>query len=156
MTSRAEFKLRILKPGENIPYSLLLLADETKEGIDSYIHHSAIYVVEYNDEMIAVCATAIEKEGVMEIKNIAVREDNQNKGVGYWLLLEMIKKAREEGCFELIIGTADCAKKQLYLYKKAGFRFSRVIKDFYIQKYPMPIYENGKQLKDMVILTIAV
>mgnify|MGYP001767436975 CR=1 FL=1 len=154
MINQKDLKIRILKPGENIPYSLLLLADETREGINAYIHDSTIFVVEHQDEMIAVCATVMKDEEVMEIINIAVREDYQNNGIGYWLLLEIIKKAREQGYSELIIGTADCAEKQLYLYQKAGFRFSRVIKDFYIRKYPMPIFENGIQLKDMVILSI--
>lgn len=152
MVDQTDLKLRTLKPAENIPYSLLLLADETIEGIDTYIHHSVIYVLEHGDEIIAVCATVMISERVMEIKNIAVREDYQNRGIGYRFLLDIIEQAREQGCSELLIGTADCAEKQLYLYQKAGFQISTVIKDFYIKKYPMPIFEGGTQLKDMVVL----
>lgn len=155
MINQADLTLRTLTPGENIPYSLLLLADETKEAIDKYIHQSVIYVLEYAQEMIAVCATAMISEGVMEIKNIAVREDWQNKGVGYRFLLDIIDKAREQECSELIICTPDCAKKQLYLYQKAGFRISEVVQDYYRNYYPEPILENGIELKDMVILKMA-
>ncbi len=155
MTDQADLTLRTLTPGENIPYSLLLLADETKEAIDKYIHQSVIYVLEYAQEMIAVCATAMISEGVMEIKNIAVREDWQNKGVGYRFLLDIIDKVREQGCSELIICTPDCAKKQLYLYQKAGFRISEVVQDYYRNHYPEPIFEKGIELKDMVILKMA-
>ena len=155
MTGDPDLKLRRLLPGENIPYSLLLLADETKEAIDTYIHQSVTYVLEYGKEMIAVCATAMISEGVMEIKNIAVREDWQNKGVGYRFLLDIIDKAREQECSELIICTPDCAKKQLYLYQKAGFCISDIVRDYYRNHYPEPIIENGVQLKDMVILKMS-
>ena len=104
MTDQAHLTLRTLSPGEGIPYSLLLLADETKEAINKYIHQSVIYVLGYAQEIIAVCATAMISEGVMEIKNIAVREDWQNKGVGYRFLLDIIDKAREQECSELIHG----------------------------------------------------
>lgn len=68
MADQTELKLRTLKPADNIPYSLLLLADETKEGIDTYIHQAVIYVLEHGDEMIAVCTTVMISERVMEIK----------------------------------------------------------------------------------------
>ena len=155
MTDQAHLTLRTLTPGENIPYSLLLLADETKEAIDKYIHQSVIYVLGYAQEIIAVCATAMISEGVMEIKNIAVREDWQNKGVGYRFLLDIIDKAREQECSELIICTPDCAKKQLYLYQKAGFRISDIVRDYYRNHYPEPIFENGIELKDMGILKMS-
>ena len=155
MTDQAHLTLRTLTPGENIPYSLLLLADETKEAIDKYIHQSVIYVLGYAQEIIAVCATAMISEGVMEIKNIAVREDWQNKGVGYRFLLDIIDKAREQECSELIICTPDCAKKQLYLYQKAGFRISDIVRDYYRNHYPEPIIENGIELKDMAILKMS-
>ena len=155
MFNQKDLKLRTLHPGENIPYSLLLLADETVEAIDRYIHQSVISVLEHEGEMIAVCATAMIDEQVMEIKNIAVREDWQNKGVGYRFLLDIIDKAKEEGCSELVIATADCAQKQLYLYQKAGFQPYRVIPDYFIQNYPEPIFEDGIQLKDQVILKMS-
>lgn len=155
MTNQADLTLRTLIPGEYIPYSLLLLADETKEAIDKYIHQSVIYVLEYEKEMISVCATAMISEGVMEIKNIAVREDWQNKGVGYRFLLDIIDKAREQECSELIICTPDCAKKQLYLYQKAGFRISDIVRDYYRNHYPEPIIENGIELKDMAMLKMS-
>lgn len=155
MTDQADLTLRTLTPGENIPYSLLLLADETKEGIDTYIHRSVIHVLEHEEEMIAVCATAMISKGVMEIMNIAVREDWQNKGIGYRFLLDIIDQARKQGCSELLIGTADCADKQLYLYQKAGFQPDRVIPEYFTRKYSEPIFENGIQLKDMVVLKIS-
>ncbi|MDX8550212.1 GNAT family N-acetyltransferase [Methanospirillum sp. J.3.6.1-F.2.7.3] len=152
MNESTDLTLRALTPNENIPYSLLLLADETKEAIDTYIHQSVIYVLEHEGEMIAVCAVARISDSAMEIKNIAVREDWQNKGVGYRFLLDIIHKVQEQGCSELIIATADCGHKQLYLYQKAGFQPDRVIPDYFIQNYPEPIFENGIQLKDQVIL----
>lgn len=42
--------------------------------------------------------------------------------------------------------------KQIRLYQKLGFKKHTTIKDFFIDNYPEPIYENGKQLIDMVVL----
>lgn len=39
--------------------------------------------------------------------------------------------------------------------KKNGFRKFAVKKNFFIDQYEAPIYENGVQLKDMVILKFA-
>jgi len=43
-----EVLIRQLSPQEPIPYGLLLLADETREAIDKYIHLSKIYGVRKN------------------------------------------------------------------------------------------------------------
>lgn len=46
--------IRLLEKDKPIPYDLLLLADETIESIDKYIHQSDIYVLEQDKAMIAV------------------------------------------------------------------------------------------------------
>jgi len=41
---------------------------------------------------------------------------------------------------------------QLHIYQKAGFEMDRIKKNFYLDNYPTPIFENGLLLKHMVIL----
>jgi len=38
------------------------------------------------------------------------------------------------------------------LYKKEGFEVFGVRKNYFVDNYPEPIYENGTQLKDMIML----
>lgn len=48
------YKTRQLCKDEKVPYDLLLLADETIEGINKYIFDSEIYVLEREKQIIAV------------------------------------------------------------------------------------------------------
>lgn len=50
------------------------------------------------------------------------------------------------------MGTGNAATKQLHLYQKEGFKISGVRKNFFIDNYPRAIVENGKELKDMIML----
>ena len=46
--------IRLLEKDKKIPYDLLLLADETIEAINKYIHQSDIYVLDRDNIIIAV------------------------------------------------------------------------------------------------------
>jgi len=41
---------------------------------------------------------------------------------------------------------------QLHLYQKEGFEMNMVKRNFYLDNYPTPVYENGLRLKHMVML----
>ena len=51
----------------------------------------------------------------------------------------------------LQVGTGD-SPLTIPFYEKCGFRRFHVIKNFFIDNYDHPIYEDGKQLVDMIIL----
>lgn len=143
---------RRLQKEESIPYGLLLLADEEMQAIERYIHQSEIYVVERDDKTIGVYALYSIDEHTAEIKAIAVDEAYQNQGIGKLMLKDAEIRAQEKGFRELIIGTPTIAQKQLAIYKKAGFEWFDVKKDFFITWYSEPIFEDGVQLKDMAML----
>jgi aminoglycoside 6'-N-acetyltransferase I len=145
-------QIRRLLTGEKIPYHLLLLADETTEGIDRYIRKSDVYVIENEGRFIAVCVLQPVDSTVIEIKNIAVDREYQGRGIGLSMLSDAIRRAGEEGYSEIIIGTATQAVRQISLYEKAGFKKYAIKKYFYLRLYPDPIIENGVQLRDMVML----
>jgi len=76
-------KVTRLLQQEDLPFDLLLLADETVEAIGKYIYDSEVYVAKA-DACPNVLATFVlqkitEKE--IEIKNIAVAKPFQNKGL---------------------------------------------------------------------------
>lgn len=154
MNQEPDRVIRKLLSGDEIPYNLLLLADETIEGIDRYIHESEVYVIENDERVIAGYVLFPVDSSVVEIKNIAVDSDYQGKGIGHRLLSDAIHRAREMGYGEIIIGTGDIATRQISLYESVGFTKYAVQKDYYVQIYPDPIYEQGVQLRDMVMLKI--
>jgi len=145
-------KTRKLDRSEPIPYDLLLLADEEQAAIDRYIHQSDIYVVENNNEVTGVYALFPVDKETAEIKAIAVSESHQNRGIGKFMLRDAELRAGARGYIKLIIGTPSIAQKQLSIYQKAGFTLYETKKDFFIEYYSKPIYEDGVQLRDMSML----
>lgn len=150
--------VRKLNQHESIPYPLLLLADETKEAINVYIKDSEIYILEKEtkinekNKIIGIYVLQSVDKDTIEIKNIAVDEKFQGQGIGTFLLKDAEIQAKKKGFKTIIIGTGDCGRKQLYLYQKMGFEIFDVKKNFLIDNYPEPIYENGVLCKDMVML----
>lgn len=144
--------IRQLHKYERIPYDLLLLADETIEAIDKYIKESEIYIFEQEKKIIAIYALQIICKDTIEIKYIAVDTKYQRQGIGTALLRDAVNRAKVKGFNTIIIGTGDIAIKQLNLYQKEGFEIFDIKKNFFIDNYPEPIYENGIQLKHMIML----
>jgi aminoglycoside 6'-N-acetyltransferase I len=143
---------RQLSKQEAIPYHLLLLADETKEIIEPYAKEGEIYVLEVGSKTIAVYVLLTIDTKRVEIKNIAVEKSYQGQGIGTLLLREATSRAKEQGFETLLIGTANGAIKQLYLYQKEGFEITSIKKNFFIDHYPEPIFENGILCKHMIML----
>lgn len=137
---------------EALPYHLLLLADETVEAIDRYIHESNCYVFEQEGKLLGIYALFPISKTQVEIKNIAVLEAFQGKGIGTLLIRDAIQKAREKLYKSILIGTANTAFQQLYLYQKEGFEIYAIKKNFFIDNYPKPIYEKGILLNHMIML----
>ena len=139
---------------DNLPYQLLLLADETTDAIDKYIYDSAVYIAKENagDEPIGVYALQQVNTATIEIKNMAVCKTFQNKGIGRLLINSAVAQAKEDGYSEIIVGTADAGTRQLRFYKNNGFEIFDIKKDFFVNHYPQPIYEYGTQLRDMIML----
>ncbi len=146
------YSVRKLKTSEEIPYSLLLLADETKEAINKYILYSEIFVMENYEEIIALYALKSNNIEQIEIKNIAVKTEFQGKGIGSFLLNDAYERAKTLGFKSLLIDTGDGSSRQLALYQRKGFQKYDVVKNFFVDNYPEAIYENGNQLKDMIML----
>lgn len=144
--------IRLLEKNKKIPYDLLLLADETVEAINKYIHQSDIYVLDRGNVNIAVCVLQTMSDDTVEIKNIAVDTAFQGQGIGQKVLKDAINLAKEKGFKSILIGTGDAGIKQLYLYQKVGFEIYDIKHRFFIDNYPEPIFENGIQLKHMIML----
>jgi len=146
------FVFNKISSGMDIPYELLLLADETVEAIDKYIFDSSIYVLHDGFQDIAVMALHPNSAEELEIKNIAVIENYRSKGIGSILINKAKEIARKNRYTTLTVGTSDTGFQQIRFYEKNGFIKKGIRKDFFTDHYPFPIYENGLQMCDMVIL----
>ena len=146
-------KIEELKDYNKIPYDLLLLADPSINKINSYIKKSKIFICKEKNKIIGIIVLIKKGQDRIEIINIAVDKDSQNKGIGSKLINHVIKYATECNYKEIEIGTANSSFAQLYLYQKCGFRFKKIIKDFFIKNYNEPIFENKLQCMDMLILS---
>lgn len=148
-----DFTFNLLHSDSEIPYHLLLLADETKEAINQYIFNSDIYLLHNSTENIAVMALYKKSTTELEIKNIAVIESYRNKGIGSILMNKAKEIAKENHYKTLTVGTSDTGFQQIRFYEKNDFIKSGILKDFFIENYPVPIYENGLQMRNMVLLS---
>lgn len=135
--------IRLLTKEEPLPYDLLLLADETREAIDRYIHSSELYVLEQENEMIGVYALYPISAQEIEIKNIARHTSCQGRGLGKLFLADAASRAKAKGYNTLLIGTADAARGPLYLYQKGDSKFTQSKKIFLLTIIRYPFTRKG-------------
>lgn len=129
--------------------ALLLLADEQESMIERYLDRGTMYVLD-DDGIKGECVVTDEKNGILEIKNIAVEQDCQGKGYGK-AMLEFIASKYKGKYSVLQVGTGD-SPLTVPFYEKCGFTKSHIIKNFFVDNYDHPIYEGGVQLVDMIYL----
>lgn len=107
-----------------------------------------------DDGIKAVCVVTDEKNGILEIKNIAVRPDCQRKGYGKQLI-RFIRNKYKDFFAILQVGTGD-SPLTIPFYESCGFHKSHIVKNFFLDNYDHVIYEGGKQLVDMVYLQMKI
>ena len=148
-----DLRLHELQPGEAIPFSLLLLADE-EDAIRKYIYNSSVYTLYYKPQKdpIGVIAISRANESEIEIKNIGVLESFRNNGIGSLLINYVKEIAYKENYTDIIVGTADNGINQSRFYERNGFVKYAVKKNYFIDNYSRPIVDDGVLLKDMVML----
>lgn len=127
---------------------LLLLADEQENMIDKYLERGEMFVLD-DGGVKAECVVTQEKFGVYELKNIAVLPHCQRKGYGKKLIEYLFSHYPDWET--MLVGTGDCPGT-LHFYQSCGFTESHRVKNFFTDNYDHPIFEDGKQLVDMVYL----
>ena len=128
---------------------LLLIADESVSMIEKYLYRGDVFAL-YENDIRAVCVITQEEPGIYELKNIVTVPTYQRKGYGKTLIHYIVEYYGNSGS-ELYVGTGDCPTI-LRFYERCGFVKSHVVKNFFIDHYDHPMYEDGLQLIDMVYL----
>ena len=108
---------------------LLLLADESDESVDDYVGRSRCYAARCGGRIVG-------------------------QGIGTAMLRHAVRTAREAGFRRLEIGTGDTGAGQVELYERCGFVRCGLERDYFRRYYPVPIYENGVECRDMVRLAM--
>lgn len=128
---------------------LLLLADESEEMIDRYLDRGEMFAL-YDQGLKSICVVTREGQRLYEIKNLATYPAYQRRGYAR-KLIEYVERLYPAGT-TLQAGTGD-SPLTVPFYERCGFRYSHRIPGFFVQHYPHPIFEGGRQLIDMVYLT---
>lgn len=144
--------MEILKinDSDKIKYmELLLIADEQISMIEKYLYRGDMFALR-DDDIRSICIITQEQSGIFEIKNIVTVPKYQRKGYGQNLIAFIVDYYKKFGS-ELYVGTGD-SPTILRFYERCGFVKSHVVKNFFIDNYDHPMYENGQQLVDMIYL----
>lgn len=130
---------------------LLLLADEQENMIRKYLYRGDLFAL-YDNGLKTVSVVTKEDTETYEIKNLATYEKSQGKGYGTRMLKYIIEEYKNK-CRKLLLGTGDNSKI-LSFYKKFGFVYSHTVKNFFVDNYDHEMFEDGKQLVDMIYLQL--
>jgi ribosomal protein S18 acetylase RimI-like enzyme len=133
-----------------IPSDLLLLSDPSEEVIADYIHLTTKFVARLNGRIVGALLLLKTRPQTMEIMNVSVYEEYQNKGIGRRLINESIEFAKRSKIKILEIGTGNPGLVQMMLYQKCGFRIVGVELDYFRKNHEERIYENGIECRDMI------
>lgn len=142
---------------ELLPLDLLLKADPNEKLVKEYVEEGEVYLSflddEYfSDELVGVAVTLKVNKNDLEIKNISIKDEFQNKKYAKKMIEFLTKLAKEEGYDNLIIATGNSSINQLALYQKCGFSIDHIKKDFFTLNYDEQIIENNIICKDMIVL----
>ena len=144
-------EIRRINENKDNYMDLLLLGDEQENMIKKYLYRGELFSL-YDNDLKTVCVVTKEDNETYEIKNLATYEKYQGNGYGTFMLNFVIEEYRNK-CKKLLLGTGDIENIISY-YGKFGFIYSHTIKNFFVDNYDHEMYEDGKQLIDMVYLKI--
>ncbi|MEM6806476.1 MAG: GNAT family N-acetyltransferase [Bacteroidota bacterium] len=149
-----EGEIKVVKKEKEseIPFELLLLADPSLELLKTYLKQGSLFQAEIGQEIVGVVLLLEINLATLEVKNIAVAESHQGKGLGKELLKFSEAHAIKEGYSVLRIATGNSSIGQLALYQKMGFEISDIQKGFFTRNYQDPIWEHGIQCKHLLVL----
>jgi ribosomal protein S18 acetylase RimI-like enzyme len=86
-----------------------------------------------------------------EIVYIAIGSEQRGQGYGKAVMAAIIQEARQRGIQSVLVGTSNASLSQIAFYQKCGFRIDSVRRD-YFDYLSSPAYENGIQIRDMLVL----
>lgn len=138
---------------------LFELAEDSRAQLDSYIDSGRVLVARGEGGEITghLQLTATTDPGEAEIKNMAVLDSHQRRGIGRALIAHAVVIARAEGRHTLVVATAAADVDNLRFYQRAGFRMRSIERDAFTvaSGYPEDLDVDGIPLRDRVWLDLS-
>ena len=142
---------------------LFELAEDSAAELDSYIDAGRVLVATSDGEVVGhLQLTGTGDARQAEIKNMAVREALQGRGVGRRLVQAAVDLAAAEGVRVILVATATATATadigNLRFYQRQGFRMRSVERDAFTPAtgYPPGLLIDGIELRDRVWLDRAI
>lgn len=138
---------------------LFELAEDSAAELNSYIDAGRLLVAVSGTEIIGhLQLTDTDDSRQAEIKNMAVRETCQGRGVGRRLVQAAVDLTAAEGVTTLLVATAAADIGNLRFYQRQGFRMRSIERDAFTAAtgYPPGLRIDGIELRDRVWLDRAV
>lgn len=134
---------------------LFELAEDSATELDSYLYQGRVWVARYGDRIVGhlqVVPGGV--AGTAEIKNVAVAEGLQGKGIGTSLVESVRLALAAESIGTLIVATATADIGNLRFYQRRGFRFQAIERDVFTpdRGYPPDLLIDGIPLRDQIWL----
>ena len=135
---------------------ILKEADDDLARIASSVEDAANTSYLVMDETICVGAVMMQwHPAESEILYIAMVQAYRGRGYGKACIEQIRDEAQHRHTDSLIVGTANSSLGNIAFYQKCGFRIDSIRKDFFSYK-PAPVYEDGIQIRDMLMLRMEI
>ncbi|MCA9647238.1 MAG: GNAT family N-acetyltransferase [Polyangiaceae bacterium] len=138
---------------------LLRLADDSEPAIAAYHSLGQAFVLLKEEQPLGVTlCTPIEEAwasaSALEIKNIAVVPELRARGLGGWMLNQVLEALAIQQVRQVYLATATAGTRQLRFYQRLGFRFLRIERDWFCAErgYADGLLEEGIPLRDRIWL----
>ncbi|HSH81647.1 MAG TPA: GNAT family N-acetyltransferase [Herpetosiphonaceae bacterium] len=130
---------------------VLLQAEESRPALLWSIANlvDAVYRMDDGGSLVGA-ATVKWREDPCEIMELAIVPERHGQGLGRQLMTWLIEEARRRRKKTLLVGTANSSIGNIAFYQKCGLRMDHVRRD-YFRYYRRPVYENGIQIRDMLV-----
>jgi GNAT superfamily N-acetyltransferase len=130
---------------------ILLQAEESERALRWGLKNLVDAVYRADEDGVLVGAATMQwRADPCEIMELAVAPERQGQGIGRQIVAWLIDEARRRGSSAMLVGTANSSIDNIAFYQKIGFRMDHVRKD-YFRYYSDPHYENGIQIRDMLV-----
>lgn len=135
--------------------ALFELAEDSVEQLDSYLEAGRVLVALSGVDVVGhLQLVDSERPRRVELKNMAVRESRQGRGVGGRLVRAAVDLVTAEGSVAIDVATAAADVGNLRFYQLQGFRMRSIERDAFTPAtgYPTEILIDGIVLRDRVWL----
>lgn len=154
-TTAAAVRVEPYSGSREVLRPLFELAEDSAAQLDSYLGSGRVLVARSGDAVVGhLQLVETDRSGEIELKNMAVREDLQGRGIGAQLVRAAIELVAGEAGSSVLVATAAADIGNLRFYQLQGFRMRSIERDAFTAEtgYPAGIVIDGIALRDRVWL----